>query len=246
MTNDWTRLTIGGKIADVYDPTGPIRPRFGILYLHGAGLETLVDKPAFTRLFDELNVACVCPHGQRSWWGDRICAEFDLRLTPDRYLLDTILPFFCRGWQLAPPAIGLQGIGMGGQGALRLAFKYPRLFPVVAAIAPALDFHELYGQGTALDDMYHSREQCRQDTAILHIQANEFPVRIFFCIDPEDAQWYRGNDRLHEKLTALAIPHEIDFTTQAGGHSWDYFNRMAERVVRFVHAGLLHESRRLL
>ena len=102
------------------------------------------------------------------------------------------------------------------------------------------------GQGSPLDDMYNSKEQCRQDTAPLHVPPHEYPPHIFFCIDPTDQAWYRGNDRLHEKLIALGIPHEIDFTTRAGGHSWDYFNHMAERVVRFLVAGLEQESRRLL
>lgn len=246
MNGTWTTVAIAGKKADLYDPPGTGRPRFGILHLHGIGLETLQDRPAFARLFDELKLACLCPHGQRSWWTDRICAEFDARLTPERHLLENMLPYFQQRWGLAPRAVGLQGISMGGQGALRLAFRHPKLFPVAAAIAAAVDYYELYGQGSTLDEMYDSKEQCRQDTAPLHIHPADYPPHIFFCIDPEDAFWYRGNDRLHEKLSALGIPHEIDFTTQAGGHSWEYFNHMADRLVRFVHAGLEKESRRLL
>lgn len=246
MRGTWTSEEIRGKRADIYEPPRGARVRFGILHLHGVGLETLRDRPAFTRLFDELRLACVCPHGQRSWWGDRVCAEFDPQITPERYLLGSVLPFFQERWGLAPRAIGLQGISMGGQGALRLAFKQARLFPVVAAIAAALDYHDLYGEGTPLDAMYDSKEQCRQDTALLHVPPTNYPPHIFFCIDPDDNRWFRGNDRLHEKLSALGIPHECDLTTRAGGHSWDYFNHMAERVERFVQGGLEQESRRLL
>jgi S-formylglutathione hydrolase len=246
MTNGtWVRETIGGKAADVYQPPGP-KPRFGILFLHGHGLETLQDKPAFTKLFAELNLACVCPHGQRSWWVDRICTEFDSKITPERHLLDHVVPFFKDRWNLAPGAIGVMGISMGGQGALRLAFKHPRLFPVAAGIASALDYHERYGEGLPLDDLYDSKEQCRQDTALMHVPPYNGPPHIFFCIDPDDAVWYRGNDRLHEKLSALGIEHTMDLATQAGGHSWEYFNFMAERAIRFVHAGLEQEPRRLL
>jgi S-formylglutathione hydrolase FrmB len=261
MNSTWTRLDISGKPADVYDLPASVKPRFGILYLHGGGLETLIDRPAFTRLFDQLQLVCVCPHGQSSWWADRICAEFDPHVTPERHLLQSVMPFFAQRWGIAPRGIGLLGISMGGQGALRLAFKHSDLFPVVAAISPAIEYHELYGQGTPIDDMYDSKEQCRQDTAIMHIHPNRFPPHAFFCIDPDDApptppilggvggggcNWYRGNDRLHEKLSALGVPHQLDLTTRAGGHSWDYFNHMAERAVRFVHQGLEQESRRLL
>ncbi len=135
---------------------------------------------------------------------------------------------------------------MGGQGALRLAFKHPDLFPVVAALSSAIEYHELYGQGSSIDEMYDSKEQCRQDTAPMHLHPSKFPPHIFFCIDPTDAAWYRGNDRLHEKLSALGVPHQFDLSTQAGGHSWDYFIQMAERAVRFIYQGLEQESRRLL
>jgi S-formylglutathione hydrolase len=246
MGGSWTRVTIAGKEADVYDPPGEGRPRFGVLFLHGVGLETLADNPAYTRLFAELRLACVCPHGQRSWWGNRVCAEFDAKVTPERYLLDSVLPFFEARWGLRPRAIGLLGISMGGQGALRLAFKHPELFPVVAAISSALDYHELYGEGSPLDEMYDSKEQCRQDTALMWVPPFHPPPHIFFAIDPGDTRWYRGNDRLHEKLNALGVAHTLDMATRAGGHSWDYFNHMAERAVRFLAAGLEEESRRLL
>jgi pimeloyl-ACP methyl ester carboxylesterase len=244
MTNNWTQISIASKSADVYDPPG--KPRFGILHLHGAGLTTLRDKPAFTRLLAELNLACICPHGQRSWWGDRICAEFDPAITPEQYLLQNVLPYFGERWGLAEGAVALMGISMGGQGALRLAFKYPAKFPVVAGIASAIDYYETYGEGSPLDAMYNSKEQCRQDSAPLHLHPSHYPPHILFCVDPDDDKWFRGNDRLHEKMNALGVPHEIDFTTRAGGHSWDYFNHMADRVVRFVHAGLENQSRRLL
>jgi pimeloyl-ACP methyl ester carboxylesterase len=246
MTAGWTTLAIAGKRAEVYDPPGADRPRFGVLFLHGISLETLHDQPVFTRVLAELKLACVCPHGQRCWWADRVCAEFDPRLTPERYLRDSVLSFFRTRWNLAPRAVGLLGIGMGGQGALRLAFKHPHLFPVVAGISAALDYQELYGQGSPLDEMYDSKEQCRQDTALLHVHPTQYPPHIFFAVDPDDARWFRGNDRLHEKLSALGVPHEAELTTRAGGHSWAYFNHLADRAVRFIDTGLEQESRRLL
>ncbi len=245
MTGSWSQVEILGHSADLYEPPGT-RPAFAILFLHGVGQESLRDRPAFTRWFDELGLACICPSGKRSWWADRICPEFDSRFTPERYLLEHIVPVFQSRWGLTSPRIGLLGVSMGGQGALRLAFKFPERFPVVAAISPAIDYHEWYGQGTPLDDMYESKEQCRQDTAIMHVHPSQYPAHIFFCIDPEDAAWYRGNDRLHEKLAALGVPHKYDLTTTAGGHGWDYFDHMAERAVRFLHDGLVAHSRRLL
>lgn len=240
----WSQITVAGKTVDVFDP--PTRSRFAVIFLHGIGLETLRDNAVYTQNLTQHNLACACPHGQRGWWLDRVCAEFDSSISPERYLLEMIVPF-CRGrWQLAPRALGVFGISMGGQGALRLALRHPQVFPVAAGIASALDFHECYSQGSPLDDMYTSKEQCRQDTALMHIPPHDPPPHLFFCIDPEDADWFRGNDRLHEKFSALGVPHTIDFTTSAGGHSWAYFNHMAEPALRFLIEGLEKESRRLL
>jgi S-formylglutathione hydrolase len=246
MKGQWSEVMLAGKTVEVYDPPGTSRPRLGVLFLHPLGLETLRGRPAFTNVLDERKLACLCPHTRRSWWVDRICPEFDSKLTAERHVLDNVLPFFRQRWQLAPRSIGLFGISMGGQGALRLAFRHPQLFPVAAGIASAFDFHELYGEGLPLDDMYDSKEQCRQDTAILQINPHDYPPHLSFCIDPDDVKWHRGNDRLHEKLSALGMPHTIDLTTQAGGHSWEYFDHMAEPTLRFVHEGLEKESRRLL
>ena len=69
---------------------------------------------------------------------------------------------------------------------------------------------------------------------------------VWFACDPADARWFRGNDRLHEKLAALGVPHTADLDTTAGGHDWAYFDRMAEPMIRFVADGLAKESRRLL
>ena len=244
MNGTWNLVDLAGKLADVYDP--PERPRFGVIYLHSYGLESLRGHTAFTALFDELHLACVCPAGAHSWWGDRICPEFDARMTPERYLIDHVLPFFRERWGMDARGVGLFGISMGGQGALRLALRNSAAFAVVAGISSAIEYHELYGQGTAIDEMYDSKEQCRQDTAPMLINPSHLPPHLFFCIDPDDRDWWRGNDRLHEKFNAVGVPHEVDLTTRAGGHSWAYFDYMAERVVRFLYAGLEQQSRRLL
>jgi pimeloyl-ACP methyl ester carboxylesterase len=245
MYGTWTQIDIAGKPADVYEPPDG-RARFGVLFLHAYDGRSLRDQSAFTGLFDAFGMVCVCPFAPHSWWADRACPVFDLHLTAEQHLLRNVVPEFKERWRLEPRALALLGVSMGGQGALRLAFKDPTTFAVAAGVASAIEYHELYGQGLPLDEMYDSKEQCRQDTAPMLIHPSRFPPHLLFCCDPDDAHWYRGNDRLHEKLNALGVEHEVDLTTRAGGHTWAYFNHMADRVVRFLHAGLEQQSRRLL
>jgi pimeloyl-ACP methyl ester carboxylesterase len=244
MNGMWTQETIAGKIADVFTPAAT--PRFAVFFLHGIGLETLRGNAVYTNIFQKRNLACVSPHGQRSWWLDRVCPEYDPVVSPEKHLLESVVPFSRERWKLGPRALGVFGISMGGQGALRLALRHPQVFPAAAGITSAIDFHEAYGRDTPLDDMFTSKEQCRQDTALMHIHPHDWPPHLFFCIDPLDSDWLRGNDRLHEKLSALGVPHTFDFTTSAGGHTWDYFHHMAEPTLRFLAEGLEKESRRLL
>src|SRR5262249_7574803 len=163
MLSSWSSVQVAGKEVDVFDP--PTAPRFAAIFLHGTGRETLAGNLVFTSELKKRNLACVCPHGEQSWWLDRICREFDPKSTAEKFVVEHVVPFMRARWKLPPRAIGIFGISMGGQGALRLAFRHPQTFPVAAGISSAFDFHESYGQGTPLDDMFDSKEQARQDTA---------------------------------------------------------------------------------
>jgi S-formylglutathione hydrolase len=239
----WNTITIGGRSADVFTPAD--RPRFVLVFLADIDGVTPRDNAEWTKLLAANRMACVCPDGGESWWSSRICTSFDAEKNAEQYLIDDVISWAMGHFQLPANAVALAGIGAGGQGALRIAFRYPERFRVVASLAGAIDHYELYGRGTALDEMYPSREHCRQDGAILHVHPSNWPPHIWFACDP-DSPWLRGNDRQHEKLMALGAPHTINFTTQVCGHTWTYCDHMAPALIRFVMEGLEKESRRLM
>jgi S-formylglutathione hydrolase len=239
----WTRGTIVGKPADVFDPPGAAG--FALLFLHALDGRTPATNPLFTSLLEKHRLRCVAPHGGRCWWADRVCAEFDPAVTPERFLLDAVVPWVEQMWGLGSRVVALAGVEMGGQGAVRLAFKHPERFPVVASISGAFDSQDWFGRGTPLDEMYPSREHCRQDTAVLHVDGHRWPAHLWFCCSPDDAECYRGNDRLHEKLSALGVPHAADLDTRARPGA-RYADQMAEPMLAFVTAALERESRRLV
>jgi S-formylglutathione hydrolase len=239
----WETVDIAGRPADVYTPDG--RPRFVLVYLADLDGITPRDNPVWTNLFAENRLACVCPAGVETWWLDRVWPPFDPDKSAESYLLDTVIPAALSRFDLRPNAVAVAGVGAGGQGALRLGFRHPDRMRVVAGLGSSLDFQEAFGHGTTLDEMFASREQCRQATAVLQVQAHNWPPHIWFACDP-DSPWLRGNDRLHEKLAAIGVPHVTDFTTPACGHSWAYYDRLAPVLVRFVVGGLETEARRLV
>ena len=235
MAGHWEHVTIEGKSADVFVPDGnPLSPSYGVLFFHGHGRVTLKANEVYSQQFDAVNWPVVCPHGERSWWLDRVCSEFDSKLTPIRYLRDSVVPYFAERWGLAPPSIGLLGLSMGGQGALQFAYRFARDFPSVAAISPLIDFQNMYGQGLPLDEMFESAEAARQQTVTLQLHPLNWPRNQFLACDPTDRQAYEGVERLASKLFSSGIPFESDFTTTDGGHDWTYFNRMAKPAVEFL------------
>jgi S-formylglutathione hydrolase FrmB len=239
MLPHWSAVAIAGKPARVFDPPAP---RFALLFLHPVGGESVSENAAYTDQLAKHSIGCCEPFGARGWWADRVCPDFDPVVTPEQHLLRNVLPWMAERWKLP---LAVAGISMGGQGAVRLGLKHPELFPVVGSVAGAFDYHEWYGQGTPIDDMYRSREACRQDTAVLHVHPTRFPPHIWFACDPAD-EWFRGNDRLHEKLSAVGIPHTADLMTTAGGHTWAYFDHMAGPLFTFLASAMAKQSRRLL
>ena len=96
---------------------------------------------------------------------------------------------------------------MGGLGAIRLGLRYPKIFSTVIAIDAALDYWEYWGEGSTLDDLYPTKETCRQDSPVLQLKSDSVPEQLNLLTTNRGPHWYRGNDRFHEKLNALGIPH---------------------------------------
>jgi S-formylglutathione hydrolase FrmB len=231
----WSTQHIAGKPCDVYLPAAPHPHGFVVIYLHGVHQNRLVDNAAFTAEFARHGLRVIAPLTGRSWWADRICPEFDDKITAYRHVIDNILPHIAQTWNATPPKIALLGTSMGGQGALRLAFKQPSTFPVTAAISPAIDYHLRWKEGDeTLPQMYPDQETVRQDTATLHVHPLNWPRHLWFCCDPADHRWHESAERLHSKLVALGIQHDYDLETTGGGHGFEYYNRMVPQAVQFI------------
>lgn len=238
LLSRWQRLRGAGRELELFVPAGAESLAGVVLFLHGHGEVLLSDNPVFTRLFQQHRLAVVCPSGRRSWWLDVVCEEFDPEVTPQQWLVQSLVPWIAETLQVEPPRIALLGVSMGGQGVLQLAYRQAMKFPVVAAISPAVDFHQLYGAGIPLDQMFPDAEAARQATVVLNLHPLQWPRYQYFCCDPADMEWYDGVSRLGMKLSSSGILHERDLLITGGGHTWEYFNRMAERALEHVVRGL--------
>ena len=243
----WTEHNIAGHACHLFEPTAPSEHGYTILYLQGLRSGRLKYQSGIMRLVDQYGLRVIEPECDFSWWVDRISPRFDPEISGERYVMEKVLPFLANTCQCQPPRIALLGPSMGGQGALRLAYKYPDIFPVVAAIYPSIDFQKKIEEGDPnLSIMYRDAEDARQDTATLHIHPLNWPRYQFFCCDPADVRWHDSADRLHMKLYSLGVPHEFDLETTAGGHNWKYFEHMAPRIFQFLVESLESERLRIV
>lgn len=246
MLPGWTQEPVAGHVAELYEPPTASEHGYVVIYLHGVHEQSLMGNAVYTDLFARHGLRVIAPRTRRSWWTDRICREFDPAVSAQQYVLDDVLPYVRQRWGVEPPRIALLGTSMGGQGALRFSFKFPARFPIVAALAPAIDYQLRFyeeGEDGTLAEMYDSPEQIRQDTATLHVHPLNWPRNIWFCCDPVDYRWHESTDRLRSKLAAIGIPHDYDLSTSAGGHGWEYYNHMAPAALRHIVERL--ESERL-
>jgi hypothetical protein len=243
MIVTWKTVDIAGKTADVFSPPAP---KGVALFLHGYDGVTLCENPAYTPAFERTHLACICPHGPRCWWTNEVYAPFDPDVSPLEYLRGPVLQYVCSMWNTQPPMIAVAGIEMGGQGALQLAYRHARQFPVVAAISPKVDFETWHGHGTSLDELFPDREAARQRTVILQLHPLDWPRHQLLVCDPADEYCIDGVVMLASKLSSTGIPFEQDFETTHGGYGWSYANAMADRVVDFLSRGLDETRRRLV
>ncbi len=247
MPGTWTEELVGGHPCHLYEPPQRNKHNYVVMYLHGVHLGQLHEKPAFLDVLDRHGLPVVCPVTQRSWWADKICPEFDPEITAERHVLDNMLPFLKERYEAVPPQIALLGTSMGGQGALRLAFKHHETFPIVAAISPAIEFHQRWDhEDGVLPTMFRDPEDARQETAILYAGPFNWIRHLYFCCDPEDELWFDSSDRLHMKLSSMGIPHTCELEATAGGHGFEYYNTMAAAAIDFIANALDRERLRIV
>ncbi len=131
---------------------------------------------------------------------------------------------------------GLDGISMGGYGALRFAFKYPNLFGSVSAHSAALierpptvkinpqqqaAVTRLVGTafGVPFDRAYWNRES---PFTIVRNSPKPVGLKIYFdCGTEDDFGFNVGAQEFHDLLDKRGIPNT--FHLYPGGHDWLYF-----------------------
>lgn len=158
-----------------------------------------------------------------------------------------------------PPARSIQGISMGGWGALYLAFKHPEMFSTVTAHCAALVPELPHPQGGDRRGQFllqligrifgdpPDEEYFRANNPVFVVEQNlaaikKSGIKIYFDCGEQDRYGFQEpNKAFDDKLTKLGLAHE--FHMFPGGHGWEYMISVADHSYAFLWAGFRTDSK---
>ncbi|MCX7934114.1 MAG: esterase family protein [Planctomycetota bacterium] len=175
----------------------------------------------------------VMPDGGRSFYTDSPLGAYETFIAQE--LVTWIDRQFRTRQERRYRAIG--GLSMGGYGALRLAWRFPRRFGAIAAHSAAADF------GHVRDSQHYERipearlilDACPPEALDLWQLAAACPrrlrPRLYFDCGRRD--WLLpGNQRLHRHLLDLGYRH--CYRVYPGQHDWAYWDKHIQDAFAFV------------
>jgi S-formylglutathione hydrolase FrmB len=144
----------------------------------------------------------------------------------------------------------IQGISMGGWGALYLAFKHPEMFSTVTTHSAALVPELPHPQGADRRSQFllqlvgrifgdpPDEEYFRASNPIFVVEQNlaaikKSGIKVYFDCGEQDRYGFQEpNKAFDEKLTKIGLAHE--FHMYPGGHGWEYMISVADHSYTFL------------
>ncbi len=223
--------------------------RLPVLYiLHGAysNPKDWVTSTTVTSLVENYRMIVVLPDGSELGW--YVDSPIVKNSRYETYVSKDLVDYVDAHYPTVKDRTGrgIMGLSMGGHGALLLTAKHPDVFGSASSMSGILKISNHPGKWTIAEKL-GPLDQNRQlwEANSVWDQAERFKdanVRILFDCGVEDTKTgaIGDNRELHEKLTALKIPHI--WREMPGTHSWKYWRRHLESHMNFHQAAMLEAS----
>ncbi|HEX4602531.1 MAG TPA: alpha/beta hydrolase family protein [Candidatus Angelobacter sp.] len=222
--------------------------KFPVLYfLHGlGGDQSFLASSGASSVIEEAweekrlgEYVIITPQGESSFYIN----SRDGHILYDDFFVREFVPQMERRFRLLGERSGraIGGISMGGYGALRFAFKYPRMFVSVGVHMPALLEELPRGSagaglgaflGSAFGSPLNERFWKENSPFVFARTANLQGLKIYFdCGDHDNYGFDAGTRQLDKLLTARHVEHEAHI--YPGGHDWQYVAQHLEQSLEF-------------
>ncbi len=230
--------------------------KYPVLYfLHGMnGSELEFERRGVAAAVDRLRsegkigeMIIVAPAGENSFYiNSKNGARYEDAIIKD------LIPHVEKNYRAIGNSSGraIQGLSMGGFGALLLAFKHPEMFSSVTAHCSALFVELPSTQGSDRRAQFLSRlignmfgnppddEYFRANNPIHIGETNAAAIKksglkIYFDVGEQDRYGFQeSNKAFDERLTKAGLAHEYHLFP--GGHGWEYMISVAENSYSFL------------
>jgi len=225
-----------------YQAQGPAWPV--VYFLHGAGrhCRTLVDNAVTRQALLDAPFVTVHPDGGAGWWID---SPVDSKSRYQSHVTEVIALAEANFNVAGEPAKrGLGGWSMGGYGALLYAEAHPGQFRALATLLPLADFPN---PALPKDQNHSIPPVLGRDPALwpsfnpLHA-ADKLKATAIFHVTGSDAFDRTMNERLHQRLTDLSIPHT--FLLKPGRHMWPFVEQTLPEALKSLAQTLANDAAR--
>ncbi len=214
--------------------------RFPVLYLlHGLygdylNWDTRTGLENYAR---NLRILVVMPDAGNSWYTDSATApadKFEDYIAKDLITeIDDKFPTIRNS-----DARAVAGLSMGGYGAIKLALKYPDLFAFAGSLSGALNAAqnldvqrpEFRANLLAVFGPAGSRTRAENDVFLLLNSAHPAPYPYLYLACGTSDYFLQTNREFVRQLSSRKIPYEFHET--AGGHTWQYWDRAVQPMLR--------------
>lgn len=192
----------------------------------------LYTAPQLTELVDRYAYLVVCPDGgYDSWYWDS-----SPEVQYESYITKELIPFIEKQYGVGHDRTqrAISGFSMGGHGALYLAFRHQDLFAFAGSTSGGVDirpFPDNWGMKKYLG-AYDENPAAWNAHTVMELTHLIKPKSLKLFIDCGTEDFFlEVNNKLHEKLNYLRIPHQ--YLTMPGQHNDAYWRRSIDYQMAF-------------
>lgn len=184
----------------------------------------IIRVPELKHYADQYRMLIVCPDGgYSSWYFD---SPIDSSMRYETYISKEVPEYIDANYKTIRNRNGraITGLSMGGHGALFLAFRHTETFGACGSMSGGVDLNYSRNKFDIMkrigDTISHADNWKKYIVINIIENAPKDSLAILFDCGTEDF-YYEANQKLHEKLLKLKIPHE--YTSRPGKHDWAYW-----------------------